>query len=190
MYYGTEHSWGPEIFYFLALQNFRPPYCMFNCSLLYSFFYIIRQSPPLCFALFKSIAWRKHLHCSLPEFNAPHAKVGWLRKIVITFVVFSQLITKLQKWSLCKVKEDILPFVLNTWLPLGEIWVLNYSVTSIGQFSIQQPCTRRQSICWCWTELCLNPNVSSHTIPPDQTGRNSSFYPKIVQNTFGVVQSI
>ena len=53
-------------------------------------------------------------------------KVGCFFKIfkIQLFSCFiTQLIKKLQQWPLYEVKEDILPFVLNTKRPLSNIWL-------------------------------------------------------------------
>ena len=46
----------------------------------------------------------------------------------------TQLVKKLQQWSLSEVIEDILPFVLNTKRPLSDIWLLRYKQNSFGCF--------------------------------------------------------
>ena len=46
----------------------------------------------------------------------------------------TQLINKLQRWSLYEVIEDILPFVLNTKRLLSNIWLLSYKQNSFGCF--------------------------------------------------------
>ena len=37
-----------------------------------------------------------------------------------------------QLWSLCKMIEDVLPFVLNTKRPLSNIWLLRYKQNSFA----------------------------------------------------------
>ena len=44
----------------------------------------------------------------------------------------TQLVKKLQQWSLCEMIEDVLPFVLNTKRPLSDIWLLKYKQNSFG----------------------------------------------------------
>ena len=51
---------------------------------------------------------------------------------IVAFI--SQLVKKLQQWSLYEVIEDILPFVLNTKQPLSDIWLLRYKQNSFGCF--------------------------------------------------------
>ena len=46
----------------------------------------------------------------------------------------TQLVKKLQQWSLYEGIEDILPFVLNTKRPLSDIWLLRYKQNSFGCF--------------------------------------------------------
>ena len=46
----------------------------------------------------------------------------------------TQLIKKLQQWSLCEVIEDILSFVMNTKRPLSDIWLLRYKQNTFGCF--------------------------------------------------------
>ena len=46
----------------------------------------------------------------------------------------TQLVKKLQQWSLSQVIKDILPFVLNTKWPLSDIWLLRYKQNSFGCF--------------------------------------------------------
>ena len=64
---------------------------------------------------------------SMGAYRTP--KVGCFFKIVKIhhFCCFiTQLVKKLQQWSLYEVIEDILPFVLNTKRPLSDIWLLSY----------------------------------------------------------------
>ena len=49
----------------------------------------------------------------------------------------TQLVKKLQQWSLYEVIEDTLPFVLNTKRPLGNIWLLSYKQNSFVCFLIK-----------------------------------------------------
>ena len=55
---------------------------------------------------------------------------------ILTFLViyYSACIKEIQKWPLYEVKEDILLFVLNTKLPLSDIWLLSYKQNSFGFF--------------------------------------------------------
>ena len=46
----------------------------------------------------------------------------------------TQLIKKLQQWSLYEVIEDILPVVLNTQRSLSNFWLLRYKQNSFGCF--------------------------------------------------------
>ena len=46
----------------------------------------------------------------------------------------TQLVKKLQQWSLSEVIEDILPFVLNTKWPLSDIWLLSCEQNNFGCF--------------------------------------------------------
>ena len=52
----------------------------------------------------------------------------------------TQLVKKLQQWSLYEVIEDILPFVLNTKRPLSDIWLLRYKQNSFGCFQENSEC--------------------------------------------------
>ena len=47
---------------------------------------------------------------------------------------FTQLVKKLQKWSLYEVIKDILSFDLNTKRPLRDIWLLSYKHINFGCF--------------------------------------------------------
>ena len=72
---------------------------------------------------------------SMGAYRTP--KVGCFFKIVKIhhFCCFiTQLVKKLQQWSLYEVIEDILPFVLNTKRPLSDIWLLRYKQNSFGCF--------------------------------------------------------
>ena len=55
-------------------------------------------------------------------------------KYSILVAGISQLVKKLQQWSLYEVIEDILPFVLNTKRPLSDIWLLRYKQNKFGRF--------------------------------------------------------
>ena len=58
-----------------------------------------------------------------------------------SFLCFiTQLVKKLQRWSLYEVIEDILPFVLNTKRPLSDIWLLRYKQNSFGCFQENSEC--------------------------------------------------
>ena len=50
------------------------------------------------------------------------------------FLYFTQLVEKLQQWSLYEVIEDTLPIVLNTKQPLSDIWLLRYKQNDFGCF--------------------------------------------------------
>ena len=56
-------------------------------------------------------------------------------KIQLFCCFITQLVKKLQQWSLYEVIEDILPIVLNTKWPLTNIWLLSYKRNSFGCFS-------------------------------------------------------
>ena len=58
----------------------------------------------------------------------------FLIKYSILVAIISQLVIKLQQWSLHEVIENILPFVLNTKRPLSDIWLLSYKQNSFGCF--------------------------------------------------------
>ena len=55
-------------------------------------------------------------------------------KIQLFDCFITQLVKKLQQWSLYDVIEDILPFVLNTKRPLSDIWLVSYKQNSFGCF--------------------------------------------------------
>merc|ERR1712177_63823 len=55
-------------------------------------------------------------------------------KIQLFCCFITQLVEKLQQWSLYEVIEDILPIVLNTKQPLSDIWLLRYKQNSFGCF--------------------------------------------------------
>merc|ERR1712081_129278 len=55
-------------------------------------------------------------------------------KIQFFCCFITQLVKKLQQWSLFEMIEDILPFVLNTKRPLSDIWLLRYKQNSFGCF--------------------------------------------------------
>ena len=57
-----------------------------------------------------------------------------LLKFNILVALITQLVKKLQQWSLYEVIEDIMPFVLNTKRPLSDIWLLSYEQNSFGCF--------------------------------------------------------
>ena len=64
-------------------------------------------------------------------------KVGCFFKIfkIQLFCCFiTQLVKKLQQWPLYEVKEDILPFVLNTKRPLSDIWLPSCEQNIFGCF--------------------------------------------------------
>ena len=66
-----------------------------------------------------------------------HPKLGVFSKcskysFLVAFI--SQLVKKLQQWSLYEVIEVILPFVLHTKRPLSDIWLLSYKQNSFGFF--------------------------------------------------------
>ena len=66
-----------------------------------------------------------------------HPKLGvfsYFPKYSFIVAFISQLVKKLQQWSLYEVIEDILPFVLNTKRPLSYIWLLSYKQNSFGCF--------------------------------------------------------
>ena len=66
-----------------------------------------------------------------------HPKLGvfcYFLKYSILVAGISQLVNKLQQWSLYEVIEDIMPFVLNTKRPLSDIWLLSYKQNSFGCF--------------------------------------------------------
>ena len=74
---------------------------------------------------------------SMGAYRTP--KVGCFFKIVKThhFCCFiTQLVKKLQQWSLYEVIEDILPFVLNTKRPLSDIWLLRYKQNGFAHNSV------------------------------------------------------
>ena len=49
----------------------------------------------------------------------------------------TRLVKKLQHWSLYEVIEDILLFILNTKLPLSNIWLLSYEQNNLSPQVIQ-----------------------------------------------------
>ena len=55
-------------------------------------------------------------------------------KFNIFVALLTQLVKKLQQWSLYEVIEDILLFVLNTKRPLSDIWLQSYKQNSFGWF--------------------------------------------------------
>ena len=66
-----------------------------------------------------------------------HPKLGVFSRLLIFNILvalITQLIKKLQQWSLYEVMEDILPIVLNTKRPLSDIWLLRYKQNSFGCF--------------------------------------------------------
>ena len=75
-----------------------------------------------------------------------HPKLGvfsYVPKYSFIVAFISQLVKKLQQWSLYEVIEDILPFVLNTKRPLSDIWLLRYKQNSFG-------CFRKKSVVKCF----------------------------------------
>ena len=75
--------------------------------------------------------FRHHLGC------APHAQSWAVFKIFKWqhFCCFiTQLVKKLQHWSLYEVIKDILPFVLNPKWPLSDIWLLRCKQNSFVCF--------------------------------------------------------
>ena len=56
-------------------------------------------------------------------------------KIQFFCCFITQLVKKLQQWSLYEVIEDILPIVLNTKRTLSDIWLLSYKQNNFGCFS-------------------------------------------------------
>ena len=66
-----------------------------------------------------------------------HPKLGVFSRLLkfnILVALITQLIKKLQQWSLYEVIEDIMPFVLNTKRPLSDIWLPSYEQNSFGCF--------------------------------------------------------
>ena len=66
-----------------------------------------------------------------------HPKLGVFSRLLkfnIFVALITQLIKKLQQWSLHDVIEDIMPFVLNTKRPLSDIWLPSYEQNSFGCF--------------------------------------------------------
>ena len=66
-----------------------------------------------------------------------HPKLGVFSRLLIFNILvalITQLIKKLQQWSLYEVIEDIMPFVLNTKRPLSDIWLLRYKQNTFGCF--------------------------------------------------------
>ena len=66
-----------------------------------------------------------------------HPKLGVFSRLLkfnILVALITQLVKKLQQWSLYEVIEDIMPFVLNTKRPLSDIWLLSYEQNSFGCF--------------------------------------------------------
>ena len=66
-----------------------------------------------------------------------HPKLGVFSRLLkfnILVALITQLVKKLQQWSLYEVIEDILPIVLNTKRPLSDIWLLIYKQNSFGCF--------------------------------------------------------
>ena len=66
-----------------------------------------------------------------------HPKLGVFSKMfkIQLFCCFiTQLVKKLQQWSLYEVIEDIMLIVLNTKRPLSDIWLLSYKQNSFGCF--------------------------------------------------------
>ena len=91
--------------------------------------------------------WFNHGRCSpkIPWFFEYHVfRVRTIRPKLGVFFKFckiqffhrfiTQLVKKLQQWSLYEVIENILPFVLNTKQPLNDIWLLRYKQNSFGCF--------------------------------------------------------
>ena len=70
------------------------------------------------------------VHTKLPKLGV----FSYFPKYSILVAVISQLVKKLQQWSLYEVIEDILPFVLNTKQSLSDIWLLRYKQNSSGCF--------------------------------------------------------
>ena len=74
---------------------------------------------------------------TFPWVYTKHPKLGvfsYFPKYSILVAIISQLVEKLQQWSLYEVVEDILPFVLNTKRPLSNIWLLSYKQNNFGCF--------------------------------------------------------
>ena len=55
-------------------------------------------------------------------------------KIQLFCCLITQLVKKLQQWSLYEVIENILSFVLNTKRSLSDIWLVRYKQNSFGCF--------------------------------------------------------
>ena len=77
-------------------------------------------------------------------------------KIQLFGCFVTQLVKKLQQWSLYDVIEDILPFVLNTKRPLSDIWLLRYKQNSFG-------CLKKKLKFWFFSE------VGHSTLPPSNS---------------------
>ena len=78
------------------------------------------------------------------------AKCPKLFKIQRFLLLFTQLVKKLQQWSLSEVIKDILPIVLNTKRPLSDIKLLRYKKNSFGRFL-------NNLKCWIFTKKILGP---------------------------------
>ena len=76
----------------------------------------------------------KKISISIFSKNTQHCKY---LKIQHFYCFITQLVNKLQQWSLYEVIEDILPFVLNTKRPLSDIWLVSYKQNSFGCFLIK-----------------------------------------------------
>ena len=66
-----------------------------------------------------------------------HPKLGVFSRLLIFNILvalITQLIKKLQQWSLYEVIKDILVFGLNTKRPLSDIWLLSYKPNSFECF--------------------------------------------------------
>ena len=70
-------------------------------------------------------------------------KIGWFfskfMKLNIFVFLITQLVKKLQQWSLYEVIGHILPFVLNTKQALSNIWLLSYDQNSYITVSKYRP---------------------------------------------------
>ena len=105
-----------------------------NCTNMLFFLFILHIPIDLWVEASENLIFRLKV---LSRVRTVRPKLGVFSKMftIQLFCCFiTQLVKKLQQWSLYEVIEDILLIVLNTKQPLSDIWLLSYKQNSFGCF--------------------------------------------------------
>ena len=112
-----------DIFFQRPLQNHPKIICFLFFSYIFLFIFVWKLQK-----IWVS-GFRWNLGCTT------HAQsFSKIFKIHLFGCFITQLVRKLHKWSLYEMIKDILPFVLNTKRPLGDIWLLRFKQNNFGCF--------------------------------------------------------